>query len=341
MDDAMLGLMAEDPRLAQRLQAFAAGRLSPDETATSRTRAKVMAMAHRRAALADADASLRLVGRDALPAGRSTAPTRARYGSITRRVAMIGLAAGLTVGAGVGTTFAAAPGGALYGTRLWIEAAALPTEPVTRVSAELRRLHERLGEFAKASADHDVQAATAALDAYAAIVDLAWADVLVSADSAAATALEGGVRKDLGVLRALADGSSSTSAIALQRAIERTLARSTDTLDSIGRGRGQPGAPDGPSHGGTGPIDGGPSGRPTAATGSPAVTAKPTKTGKPGTPSKPPKASDEPTKQPATTIVPTSSARPTRTARPDPTNEPPGGAASATPSARSRPGPKG
>ena len=49
MDDAMMDLMAEHGLLRRRLEAYAETRLSPDLAASSRMRARVLAVAHRQA----------------------------------------------------------------------------------------------------------------------------------------------------------------------------------------------------------------------------------------------------------------------------------------------------
>ena len=52
MDDAMMDLMAGHGELRRRLGAYAEARLSPDLAASSRMRARVLAVAHRQAACA-------------------------------------------------------------------------------------------------------------------------------------------------------------------------------------------------------------------------------------------------------------------------------------------------
>ena len=58
MDDSMIDLTAGDAMLRRRLEAYAEDRLSPDLATSSRLRARVLAVAHRQADLARADASL-------------------------------------------------------------------------------------------------------------------------------------------------------------------------------------------------------------------------------------------------------------------------------------------
>ena len=62
MDD-MIDLMDANALLGRRLEAYAESRLSPDLATSSRLRARVLAVAHRQAALARADAALTIVPR--------------------------------------------------------------------------------------------------------------------------------------------------------------------------------------------------------------------------------------------------------------------------------------
>src|SRR5688572_1252444 len=61
MDDQMIELMDANGLLRRRLEAYADIRLSPDLATSSRLRAKVLAVAHRHASLARADAALTLL----------------------------------------------------------------------------------------------------------------------------------------------------------------------------------------------------------------------------------------------------------------------------------------
>ena len=71
----MIDLMAGDIRLRRRLEGYAELRLSPDLTATSRMRARVLAHAHRQADLVRADAALTIVPSSA---SMNVAPHRRR-----------------------------------------------------------------------------------------------------------------------------------------------------------------------------------------------------------------------------------------------------------------------
>ena len=85
MSDEMIDLAAGDMRLRRRLEAYAEQRLSPDVSATSRMRARVLAHAHRHADRARADAALTIVP---AAAGLPTIDHRRRDGR--RMVASLG-----------------------------------------------------------------------------------------------------------------------------------------------------------------------------------------------------------------------------------------------------------
>ena len=146
MDDAMIEPMTGDPMLRRRLEAYAEARLTSDLAATARIRARVLAVAHRQADLARADAALAVLPRPAAPPrrGRATGPG-------WRRVAPALLAAALGVSALAGVALAARPGGSLYGAHLWVETLGLPSDPSARAVAALARLETRLEEAASAS----------------------------------------------------------------------------------------------------------------------------------------------------------------------------------------------
>jgi cell division septation protein DedD len=317
MDDSMIDLMAGDAMLRRRLEAYAEDRLSPDLATSSRLRARVLAVAHRQADLARADASLTVLSgadpgsnrwlRDRLTAeargARSDLPAEAlarrRPSSAWRRTASVVLAASLGLGLITGSALAARPGGPLYPTRIWAETLTLPTDPSERALAELERLEARLSEATAASAAGDSIGAGAALDAYESIVGQASAAAIVAGDSVASAVLETGVSRNVAVLQALSGRVPDTAGAAIDRAIERAIDRSGAAIDAIETAK--------PGNGG-GPTDGGgPGGRPEATpkptkapTPEPAVTAQPT-----------PKPTKEPTAQPTP--------RPTHKPKPDPT----------------------
>jgi hypothetical protein len=216
-NDQMHHRDSEDDELARRLEAYADARLSPELSATTRMRARVMTAAHHRAALARADADRAAAA--AVQAAEAQADRTRR--SMWRRPLTALLAAGLTLGVGVGSVAAAQAGGPLYGARVWAETLTLPANANERAQAELRRLQDRLAEAAASTASGDLNAANAALDAYAAIVNEATVDA--GNDVSAAATLENGVRSNINVLTVLVGRVPTQQAKdAIQRAIDRS-----------------------------------------------------------------------------------------------------------------------
>jgi len=294
-----------DDELARRLEAYAEARLSPDLLATTRMRARVMAAAHHRAALARADADLAAVVAARAADARANRTRRSAW----RRPLTALLAAALTLGIGVSSVAAAQPGGPLYGARIWAETLTLPANANERALAELRRLEDRLAEAAAASAAADTQAANAALDAYAAIVAEATDDV--GNDVSAAATLENGVRSNIDVLTVLVDrfeGGPGQAGEAIQRALERAIDRSDSAIDEL---HGKPS--DTP---GVGPADNPTKSQEPDGTDRPDRTANPNKpTADPGDPT----AKPHPTPQ----AVPTARAQSTPQPHPTPQGGPP------------------
>jgi len=281
MDDRMIDLVAGDARLRRRLEAYAEARLSPDLVTTSRMRARVLAVAHRQADLARADAALTVVPRATLHGtasidGRALRSRRSARSRMRRPMTAL-LAAAVVLGGGAGTALAARPGGALYDSRVWIETLTLPSDPSARAIAELARLEERLREADEAARTGDVAGAAAALAAYERIVESASEAAIAAQDEVAVAILEAGVGRNVEVLQALAlrvpEGASEAISGAVQRAVEHAVERSDraiERIDSAGPpngGNGSGGGPDKPPE---------PAAKPTKApTAEP--TAKPTK----------------------------------------------------------------
>ena len=109
----MIDLMAGDAELRRRLEAYAEARLSPDLAATTRMRARVLAVAHRQAALARADAAADRRADRPCPADRptvrATRPRRSARSRIAPLTALLAACLGLAVVAG--TALAARPVG--------------------------------------------------------------------------------------------------------------------------------------------------------------------------------------------------------------------------------------
>lgn len=307
-----MDLMAGDELLRRRLLAYADLRLSPDLTTSSRLRARVMAVAHRRASLARADAGLTLLprpddasaahpsdelGLTARAARAARRPSGARHGRRRRAMGVV-LAASLAAVMVAGGVYAARPGGPLYETRLWAETLALPSDPSARAFAELDRLRERLREIGEASRARDTSGLIAALAAYESIVEVASASAILSDDDVAAAVLETGVGRNVEVLRALASKVPATAGIAITRAVDAAIARSADAVERMNASR-----PDG--------------GRNNRAGGGPA---------------NPPRATKAPTAEPTPVSTPTPKPKPThKAATPRPT---------ATPTPTHTPGPR-
>ena len=261
MDDPMLDLMAGNDELARRLGAYGRARLTPDLAASSRMRARVLAVAHRQATRARADSGLAVLdgpSADRIVAidGTERPPALIRTHRVRRSLLAAAMVAMLSVAAVTGTALAARAGGPLYGTRLWVEEVTLPSGSSERALAELGRLRSRLDEAAQAAATNDSAGAEAALSAYAAIVDEATTRAVLADDEVAAAAIGAGVARDVTVLQALVDRLPATASEAVSRAAQRALERSGSALDSIDRSKSHPtggnGAP------GQGPVGGGP-----------------------------------------------------------------------------------
>jgi hypothetical protein len=344
MDDAMLDLMADHGELRRRLGAYAESRLSPDLAASTRMRARVLAVAHRQSALLRADPTLALVA-DPLEVTGATAPTTSRTTRVARsrpawrRAATLLLAAGLAVTVVSGAALAARPGGALYGARVWVETLTLPVGPKERAIAELARLDQRLLEVAQANASGDAAGAEAALVAYQGIADQAASAALLTGDQIAILAIETGVANNIVVLGGLVSDLPATASEAVQRALERAIARSQDTIDTIDAGQGaQPGS--GPDSGtGAGapsdPGSGGAGGQPVATDAPTAQpTPKATKAPKPDATAEP-----EPTAKPEPSAKPAPTAKPALTAKPGPPDD--GARRTPDPGSGAQPTPRG
>jgi len=298
----------EDDELTRRLEAYAEARLSPELSATIRMRARVMAAAHRQAAHARADAD-RAAAAAAIAAQAQVDRTRR---SRWRRPLAALLAAGLTLAVGVGSVAASQAGGPLYGVRIWAETLTLPSEADARAQAELQRLQDRLAEAAAATAAGDTDAANAALEAYAAILNQATDDA--GNDVSAAATLETGVRSNIDVLTVLAERFETghgQAGEAIERALQRAIDRSDSAIDEL---HGNP--------------HGTPPGLDPARTPKPDKTDQPEKTANPNKPTDVPAAASEkprPTPESDPTTNAASTPEPDRTPRGGPPSAPPGG----------------
>lgn len=289
----------EDDELTRRLQAYAEARLSPELSATIRRRTRVMAAAHRAAARRQAALAAADVDRAAAASTAARAQEDRTLRSHWRRPLTALLAAGLTLGVGVGSVAASQAGGPLYGVRVWAETLTLPSEADARAQAELQRLHDRLAEAAAATAAGDTNAANAALEAYGAIVNEATEDA--GNDVSAAAKLETGVRSNIDVLTVLVDRVPTDAA---RDAIQRAIDRSDSAIDR---------------------LHGNPNVVPPAA--EPSRSPKPDKTANPNKPTDAPGAATakpRPTPKPDATTNAASTPKPDRTPRGGPPSVPPG-----------------
>lgn len=318
--DEMMDLTVGDALVWRRLEAFAETRLSPDLPTSSRLRARVMAVAHRQAALARGDTALVLLPQPE-PTG-AIAPfspraqqlaraARRRRGRPWTRVAAIVMAASLSVSVAVGGAYAARPGAPLYDLRMWAETLTLPTDPSARAVAELARLKERLREIMEASQAGDAAGVMDALEAYELIVDQASASAILADDEVAAAILVTGVGRNVEVLQALLARVPEQGGAAIARAVDAAIARSTSAVDRIQAS--QPTGPGNDAGNGGGPAAGS-SPRPTKAPAAKPA-AEPTARVTPK-----PKTTPQPT--PVTTPAPTPT--PDKTPKPH-DGGPPGG----------------
>ncbi len=294
MDDDMLELTAGNVMLRRRLDAYADARLSPALSSTVRMRARVMAGAHRQAALTSAGAGLTVLVPETPVARRATG----RHPAM--RAAGVLLAAALGLSLAVGSALAADASGALYPARLGLETLLLPGDPAERAVAELARLDQRLQEAQAARARGDMAGVEAAMQAYAAIVDVSAREAIKTGDPVASAALEAGVARNVRVLRAIMERAPDAALDGLTRAIDHSDAAIEDIHDAAdgnGNGRDVPPA---------------------------------THPGGAGTPAKP---TADPAAEPTRTPEPTRAATPEPTPRPErtprsghtPPGQPPGG----------------
>jgi hypothetical protein len=186
-----------------------------------------------------------------------------------RRPALVLVAAGLLLVMGIGTVAASAPGGVLYGLRLASEELLLPESPGDRARAQVDRLDTRLAEASDAATRGDIDAAAAALRAYAKIATEASAGAGIDGATAASLTLK--VRAQLEVISRLGTGDPALEGVRLQaQGAARAL------LGALGEPDGGGGSGPGPS----GPAPTSPGGAPSMT--SPASPSTPGGSGGPG-----------------------------------------------------------
>jgi len=248
MDEDFVERRPADLEIYRRLDAFAHVRLTPDATAMARIRTALMGQAF---ALADAR-SAALSTPAPLPVALTERPAIA-FPRPQRRAAAVVLAACLVVGIGAGSVAASQAGGPLYGPRMWIEAATLPSDPMTRANAQLGRLDARLQEVRVASASGNAGAAEAALEAYAVI--MADLEAQAFANSAVAASIEDDMARRQVVLMGLLDDVPAQAQDAIQHALLQG-ANAIDVNNSVDPHPGDPRRPDAGGQGGSRVGDG-------------------------------------------------------------------------------------
>ena len=155
-----------------RLETYAAARLEPTPDAARRMRRHVVARAADLAAIQQFEAE-RLAEEERLRRTPRGAFAWLRT-SVARRSAAAFLAASLVVGAAAGVL--AAPGGALYPTRIWLETALLPAGGDARAAAHVDLLEQRVEDAEHAAGAADPGGVEAALSAYTAELQQAIRD---------------------------------------------------------------------------------------------------------------------------------------------------------------------
>ena len=247
MDEDFVERRPADLEIYRRLDAFATARLAPDAAAMARIRTALMGQA-----LAAADArSAALMGQAPLAVALPERPVVA-FPRPKRRAAAAILAACLVVGVGATSVAASQAGGPLYGPRMWIEAATLPTDAVARADAQFARLDARLEEVRLAVRSGNGDAAEAALKAYAVIV--ADLDAGAATNREVAASLEDDLARRQVVLIGLLDKVPAQA----QDAIQHALQQGAKTIDKSGNDShpGDPARPGAGGQGGQGQVQG-------------------------------------------------------------------------------------
>lgn len=134
--------------LARRLEAYASVQLALRPGAAARIRGNLIEEARMRALEA------------------SLARRASRVAILRRRVLPVLLAAALTIGAAAGVAAASSAGGPLYGARVWVETALLPSDASARALERIHQIDERVLEIERASQSGDASAVAAAIAAY-------------------------------------------------------------------------------------------------------------------------------------------------------------------------------
>ena len=331
MDEDFVERRPGDIEMYRRLDAFAQMRLAPDAAAMARIRSALMGQA---LAMADARAaSLALpVQQPAIVVERPSLPVLRM--PVTRGSAAF-LAACLTLGIVAGSVTASAAGGPLYGPRLWLEEANLPSAPLAHANGQLDRLDARLEEIRVAVRSGNAGATEAALVAYTGILEDLETQAL--GDPAVADQVLDDIARRQVVLAALLGQVPPQARDALQHALQQG-ANAVDAIsgeanpgDPVRRGSGGPGSgqgsDSGPGSGGSGSGGSGSGGSGSGGSGSGGSNGQ-TGNGQDGNnkPDDPPGQTDR-TPKPDPTPKPEPTPKPPKAPRAEPTAEPPQGPA--------------
>jgi len=212
-----------------RLQTYASARLTPSAEAVRRMRKAVVLRSADLAAIRQFEAE-----RLAAEAERQRHAHRGVFGwlGLHRRASAALLAASLTL-ASAAAVFGATPGSALYPTRVWLEAAFLPSG-AANTAAHLDYLEQRVEDAEHAAGGADPNGVAAALAAYRAEMDAAIA--AAQGDPAKVAELEHALQVHLLLLEQLEKDAPSGAQNAVHQTINDARKASTD-LQAGGGGR--------------------------------------------------------------------------------------------------------
>ncbi len=275
--------------LERTLARYARVRLDPSPAASKRARAAIMDTAWR--------SHLERTGAPVVGPRR-----RGLFAGWSMRRLSGTLAAAVLAGLLVGSTTLAASraGGPLYDARLGLEELALPSDPASRLEAELARAQTRLAEAVDASTRGDEGALEASLAAYGQAIE----ELGSATGPGAERALEA-IRVHRAVLVEVLAHAPASAAAGLDRAIANSETLIVRLDETVSAGGGSGGGSGGAGGGGGGQPGGGQAGKPTPE---PEATPKPTKEPKP-------EATPKPTREPKPEATP----KPERTPKPRPT----------------------
>jgi hypothetical protein len=218
-----------DDELDWRLHAYIAARLSPSSDASRRMRNAIVARAADAAAIRAFEAE-----RLALQQAQRRQAQRGLSGFLrlyTRRGAAAFLAASMVFGSSV-AVLAATPSSPLYGARIWLETAFLPTSGDARSAAHVTLLEVRVEDAEHAAGGGDPNGVAAALAAYQAEIEAAIKDA--DGDPARLAALQHAIDVHLLLLEQLANDAPAGAQNAIHAAINDSR-KATKEIDSGGK----------------------------------------------------------------------------------------------------------